>query len=83
MTKLNAVRDEQAQAQQSSLSNNASSSSSQGPAPPEPNRVDTILSDVFGLLSLFFLTIGKSRETPATFCQIASMRVSWAKFIVW
>jgi hypothetical protein len=78
VTKLNAIRDEQAQAQ-SSLTTNASSSSntpSNGPAPPGPNRVDTILADVFGLLSLFFLTIGKSRETPAIYCQIASMRVS-------
>lgn len=43
----------------------------------EPNRVDTVLADVFALLSLFFLTIGKSRETPAIYCQIASMRVSY------
>jgi hypothetical protein len=40
-----------------------------------PNRLDTTLSDVFSLLSLFFLTIGKGRECPATYCQIASMRV--------
>ncbi|MCO5555841.1 hypothetical protein L7F22_009386 [Adiantum nelumboides] len=40
----------------------------------EINRVDTTLNDVFSLLSLFFLTIGKSRETPATFCQLASMK---------
>jgi hypothetical protein len=26
------------------------------------------------LLSLFFLTIGKSRESPATFCQLATMK---------
>ena len=39
--------------------------------------MDTIIADVFGLLSLFFLTIGKSRETPATYSQIASMRVSF------
>ncbi|KAK4684108.1 hypothetical protein P7C73_g6096, partial [Tremellales sp. Uapishka_1] len=71
VTRLNAIRDESAE--QSTLSNNAASTSS-GPAPPEPNRVDTILSDVFSLLSLFFLTIGKSRESPATYCQIASMR---------
>jgi len=38
--------------------------------------VDTIIADVFSLLSLFFLTIGKSRETPATYCQIVAMRVS-------
>ncbi|PWN25756.1 hypothetical protein BDZ90DRAFT_233766 [Jaminaea rosea] len=38
------------------------------------NRVDTTLQDVFSLLSLFFLTIGKSRETPATFSQLGSMK---------
>ncbi len=46
--------------------------------PTESNRVDQVLNDVFGLLSLFFLTIGKVRESPGTFCQIASMRVSIA-----
>lgn len=40
------------------------------------NRVDSILADVFSLLSLFFLTIGKTKECPATYCQIASIRVS-------
>ena len=40
------------------------------------NRLDTTLADVFNLLSLFFLTIGKTRECPATYSQIASMRVS-------
>lgn len=39
------------------------------------NRVDTTLADVFSLLSLFFLTIGKTKECPATYCQIASIRV--------
>ncbi|ORX34989.1 hypothetical protein BD324DRAFT_110486 [Kockovaella imperatae] len=81
VTRLNDIRDEQA-SHTSLATNNASSSSStsangangSGPAPPEPNRVDTIIADVFGLLSLFFLTIGKSRETPATYSQIASMR---------
>ncbi|CAL1714834.1 unnamed protein product [Somion occarium] len=38
------------------------------------NRLDTTLADVFNLLSLFFLTIGKTRECPATYSQIASMR---------
>ena len=42
--------------------------------PVEENRVDTILNDVFQLLSLFFLTIGKARESPATFCQLATMK---------
>ena len=40
------------------------------------NRLDTTLADIFNLLSLFFLTIGKTRECPATYSQIASMRVS-------
>ncbi|KAF8317124.1 hypothetical protein DL93DRAFT_2134531 [Clavulina sp. PMI_390] len=38
------------------------------------NRVDTMLADVFSLLSLFFLRIGKGREAPATYSQIASIR---------
>ncbi|QRV88812.1 hypothetical protein RhiJN_16830 [Ceratobasidium sp. AG-Ba] len=42
--------------------------------PHVPNRLDTLLADVFSLLSLFFLTIGKGRECPATYSQIASMR---------
>lgn len=40
------------------------------------NRLDTTLADVFSLLSLFYLTIGKTRDTPAAYSQIASMRVS-------
>lgn len=40
------------------------------------NRLDTTLADVFSLLSLFYLTIGKTKDTPATYSQIASMRVS-------
>ncbi len=40
------------------------------------NRLDTTLADIFNLLSLFFLTIGKTRECPATYSQLASMRVS-------
>ncbi|KAH8798713.1 hypothetical protein DL96DRAFT_1638469 [Flagelloscypha sp. PMI_526] len=38
------------------------------------NRVDTTLADVFSLLSLFYLTIGRTKEAPATYSQIASMR---------
>ena len=45
------------------------------------NRLDTTLADVFNLLSLFFLTIGKTRECPATYSQIASMRVSVLSFV--
>lgn len=44
--------------------------------PPHKNRVDTTLSDVFSLLSLFFLTIGKTKECPATYCQISTIRVN-------
>lgn len=40
------------------------------------NRLDKTMSDVFSLLSLFFLRIGKTREAPATYCQIASIQVS-------
>ncbi|CAK5283383.1 unnamed protein product [Mycena citricolor] len=38
------------------------------------NRLDTTLADVFSLLSLFYMTIGKTRDAPAVYCQIASMR---------
>ncbi|KAL1725282.1 hypothetical protein EV714DRAFT_288025 [Schizophyllum commune] len=38
------------------------------------NRVDATLADVFSLLSLFYLTIGKTRDAPATYSQLASMR---------
>jgi hypothetical protein len=44
--------------------------------PTETNRVDQVLNDVFSLLSLFFLTIGKVKESPGAYCQVASMRVS-------
>jgi len=43
-------------------------------APHVSNRLDTTLADVFSLLSLFFLTIGKNREAPATYSQIASIQ---------
>ncbi|KAJ9124124.1 hypothetical protein QFC22_000919 [Naganishia vaughanmartiniae] len=42
--------------------------------PSETNRVDQVLNDVFSLLSLFFLTIGKTKESPGIYVQIASMR---------
>lgn len=38
------------------------------------NRLDTTMADVFNLLSLFFMTIGKTQECPATYSQVASMR---------
>jgi hypothetical protein len=46
------------------------------------NRLDTTLADVFSLLSLFYLTIGKTKECPATYSQIASMRVSYMIFVL-
>lgn len=49
----------------------------------EMNRVDTTLADVFHLLSLFFLIIGKSRSAPATYCQLAIMMVSIACTSSW
>ena len=65
ITRLNAIRDEQQQSH--SALNPAPGSSTKQPTPPEANRVDHLLADVFGLLSLFFLTVGKSRETPANY----------------
>ncbi|KAF8845250.1 hypothetical protein BDN67DRAFT_993906 [Paxillus ammoniavirescens] len=38
------------------------------------NRVDTTLADVFSLLSLSYLTLGKTKECPAVYSQLASMR---------
>ncbi|KAA1105215.1 hypothetical protein PGTUg99_013981 [Puccinia graminis f. sp. tritici] len=75
VNKLNEVRDESA--------NDQAASSEQEEQEPNPsshethhtnNRVDTTLNDVFQLLSLFFLTIGKSRESPAAYCQLATMK---------
>lgn len=37
-------------------------------------RLDNALADVFNLLSLFFLTIGRTREIPAIYCQLVSIR---------
>ncbi|WFD44236.1 hypothetical protein MPSI1_002902 [Malassezia psittaci] len=37
-------------------------------------RVDTMLVDVFYLLSLFFITVGRRRECPAMFSQIGCMK---------
>ncbi|KAL9933776.1 hypothetical protein V8E36_007434 [Tilletia maclaganii] len=51
-----------------------SSSGASNDASPITNRVDTTLNDVFALLSLFFLTIGKSRESPALFSQLSCMK---------
>lgn len=42
--------------------------------PHQPNRIDTTLADVFQLLSLFFLTIGRTKECPAIYSQVVSIR---------
>ncbi|TKY85799.1 hypothetical protein EX895_005340 [Sporisorium graminicola] len=85
VTKLNAVRDEQqANAQASSAASSTSDHHEQSDQSNpngtddspvlQQNRVDTTLNDVFSLLSLFFLTIGRSRESPATFSQLSCMK---------
>lgn len=68
VTKLNAIRDEAAAASDPADSSGVASSSSSTPAPAnlpssegpdtqQPNRVDQTLSDVFSLVSLFFLVV--------------------------
>ncbi|CAG8451163.1 813_t:CDS:2 [Cetraspora pellucida] len=42
--------------------------------PAKDNRVNDVLDDVFQLLSLFFITIGKSKESPATHAQLATIK---------
>ncbi|GAA98388.1 uncharacterized protein L969DRAFT_93017 [Mixia osmundae IAM 14324] len=81
VTKLNDLRDTRdakSAAADSSTTSSGSPSSASAPAdflePDQANRLDTTLNDVFQLLSLFFLTIGKSRESPASYCQLATMK---------
>ncbi|KAN0061769.1 hypothetical protein ACQY0O_005762 [Thecaphora frezii] len=86
VTKLNTVRDELQDSAQSSSASGSNSTSGDaagqggsnetGDDSPltQTNRVDTTLNDVFALLSLFFLTIGRSRESPATFSQLSCMK---------
>ncbi|KAE8253864.1 hypothetical protein A4X13_0g3634 [Tilletia indica] len=57
-----------------SYTNTQTTSASSNDSSPLTNRVDTTLNDVFALLSLFFLTIGKSRESPALFSQLSCMK---------
>lgn len=40
----------------------------------EVNRVDTVLDDVFQLMSLAFLTVGITNKTPATFASLATVK---------
>ncbi|UZJ56620.1 hypothetical protein CBS101457_005940 [Exobasidium rhododendri] len=80
VTRLNAVRDEKAAQNIASGATRPTRPGTEAGGEPDAtslistNRVDTTLNDVFTLLSLFFLTIGKSRETPATFSQLGCMK---------
>jgi hypothetical protein len=87
VTRLNAVRDEMAANDTSAETTRPIRPGTEAGAEADTtqlvstNRVDTTLNDVFSLLSLFFLTIGKSRETPATFSQLGCMKVSKKKMM--
>ncbi|WFC95831.1 hypothetical protein MBRA1_002485 [Malassezia brasiliensis] len=80
ITKLNKIREEQqvSEAVQDAGkdgSGNAKGEMSDYNGPLTKNtRVDTMLVDVFYLLSLFFITVGRSRECPAMFSQIGCMK---------
>ncbi|GBC07720.1 hypothetical protein RclHR1_07650007 [Rhizophagus clarus] len=43
-------------------------------SPTSDNRVNAVFDDVFQLLSLFFMTVGKNRESPATYAQLATLK---------
>lgn len=74
VNKLNEIRDESANTQVVATGQEDGNDTSRSESPPTNNRLDTTLNDVFQLLSLFFLTIGKSRESPAAYCQLATMK---------
>ncbi|KAM3584559.1 hypothetical protein VKS41_003368 [Umbelopsis sp. WA50703] len=38
------------------------------------NRVNDVLDDVMSLLSLFFMSIGKTRESPAVYAQLVTVK---------
>jgi hypothetical protein len=59
VAKLNTIRDEHSQP---ALNSNSSNSATPAPFHLEPNRVDTIIADVFSLVSLFFLAVGKTES---------------------
>ncbi|GAA6028783.1 hypothetical protein JCM8097_007393 [Rhodosporidiobolus ruineniae] len=73
-TSAAAAEEEKGEEKQGEGEKEAGPSEPAKPVETEENRVDTILNDVFQLLSLFFLRIGKSRESPATFCQLGTMK---------
>lgn len=72
--KLNQAREQaQTDAPESSASSSKGTAAGGG-GETELNRVDYTLNDVFQLVSLFFLSIGKGREAPATICQLATLK---------
>ncbi|WFD28615.1 hypothetical protein MNAN1_003628 [Malassezia nana] len=80
ISKLNRIREEQhVSSVAQDVSKESASSDTATAANPDSTatkntRVDTMLVDVFYLLSLFFLTVGRSRECPALFSQIGCMK---------
>jgi len=42
----------------------------------EQNRVDTVLDDCFQLISLSFMTIGKTHEAPAVYSAVSTIKAS-------
>ena len=40
----------------------------------EQNRVDTVLEDCFQLISLFYMTIGRNNEAPASYAMSSTMK---------
>ncbi|CAB4434298.1 unnamed protein product [Rhizophagus irregularis] len=43
-------------------------------SPTSDNRVNAVFDDVFQLLSLFFMAVGKNKESPATYAQLATLK---------
>jgi hypothetical protein len=46
-------------------------------SPTSDNRVNAVFDDVFQLLSLFFMAVGKNKESPATYAQLATLKVKF------
>lgn len=40
------------------------------------NNVNSVLDDVFIILSLCFMAVGKTKESPATYVQLLTMKVN-------
>ncbi|CAB4477490.1 uncharacterized protein OCT59_013155 [Rhizophagus irregularis] len=43
-------------------------------SPTSDNRVNAVFDDVFQLLSLFFMAVGKNKESPATYAHLATLK---------